>query len=619
MRTYIYGVPQGFDFYEKDVQFTDYFKSFYISSRRGRRFLINRKENGETIYTYLRYGMKEVCRQPQHAFFGMSVVMENGTYCPDFKIVLEYFEYLFERFVTEHSVIKQNEEGVLEYTVRKFEERPDDVDWLKTNLPNIFTAGRTRTEHYDSSFSMGSLGQVVSFVKPIGESQLQDAFRKYTWLSISSDIVDKPVLKEETSSQIELDLQELTQGLHAFNAFLLPIAASPTRENARDLEQIYRKVSEILLNLSRYVPTIEDAEENAAFRDIWGKYESLSGIIKGLYERTNSVAGDRIHDEAETQYCYSCKRNKPLSEFESSEATICKECQKKKQVEQGRLSSRVCVKCGKTKPVSAFSQTGGNVCNTCFQKNKAKEKKKKEEKKESPLEKNILEILQKNKKICLGALAVFCIFIGFVLASILGSDKEGESSEVETNPTSALFTFDAPPTSDSRHEADREIDEKELQRLLDAEAFSDALAYVEGKPKAETFKGQMKQAFENKLWNIIVSSKDQQDKISKFYILNRDFMEFIGFGEEDKNRWEGICRDYNEVRNILAKKEISQREIDRGKILLRRHKGLFSNDWNRRLNDKEKVLKDKEEANRKRPASPRKNEITLPSTPTQSS
>ena len=83
MRTYIYGVPQGFDFYEKDVQFTDYFKSFYISSRRGRRFLINRKENGETIYTYLRYGMKEVCRQPQHAFFGMSVVMENGTYCPD--------------------------------------------------------------------------------------------------------------------------------------------------------------------------------------------------------------------------------------------------------------------------------------------------------------------------------------------------------------------------------------------------------------------------------------------------------------------------------------------------------------------------------------------------------
>jgi hypothetical protein len=368
------------------------------------------------------------------------------------------------------------------------------------------------------------------------------------------------------------------------------------------------------------VPTIEDAEENAAFRDVWGKYESLSGIIKGLYERTNSVADDMRHDEAETQYCYSCKRNKPLSEFESTEATICKECQKKKQVEERRLSSRVCVKCGKTKPVSAFSQTGGDVCNTCFHKNKAKEKKKKDEKKESPLEKDLLELLRKNKKICLGVLGVLCIFICFVLAlSILGSDKEEESSEVETNPTSALITFDAPPTSDSRHEADREIDEKELQRLLDAEAFSDALAYVEGKPKAETFKGQMKQAFENKLWNIIVSSKHQQDEISQFYIMNRDFMDFIGFGEEDKNRWERICKDYNEVRNILAKKEISQVDIDRGKTLLRRHSGLFSNDWNRRLNDKERVLKNKENSRRENTAGTRNENKIPPSASIQSS
>jgi hypothetical protein len=189
---------------------------------------------------------------------------------------------------------------------------------------------------------------------------------------------------------------------------------------------------------------------------------------------------------------------------------------------------------------------------------------------------------------------------------------------VETNSTSALITFDAPPTSDSRHEADREIDEKELQRLLDAEAFSDALAYVEGKPKAETFKGQMKQAFENKLWNIIVSSKHQQDEIIQlFYKMNRDFMDFIGFGEEDKKRWEGICRDYNEVRNILAKNEISQREIDRGKTLLRRHNGLFSNDWNRRLNDKEKVLKDNEKASRNGSERTRNTDTKPTSPPTQ--
>ncbi len=127
----------------------------------------------------------------------------------------------------------------------------------------------------------------------------------------------------------------------------------------------------------------------------------------------------------------------------------------------------------------------------------------------------------------------------------------------------------------------------------------------------------MKQAFENKLWNIIVSSKHQQDEITQFYIMNRDFMEFVGFGEEDKKRWEGICKDYNEVRNILAKNEISQREIDRGKTLLRRHNGLFSNDWNRRLNDKEKVLKNKENSRRENTAGTRKENKRPPLDPTQ--
>ena len=94
-------------------------------------------------------------------------------------------------------------------------------------------------------------------------------------------------------------------------------------------------------------------------------------------------------------------------------------------------------------------------------------------------------------------------------------------------------------------------------------------------------------------------------------------MEFVGFGEEDKKRWEGICKDYNEVRNILAKKEISQVEIDRGKTLLRRHKGLFSNDWNRRLNDKEKVLKGNGNG-RGESAGSGRNNIKPTSTPTQS-
>ena len=83
IRTYIYGVPRGFDFYEKDAMLNEYFKKFYISSRRGKRLVINRRSNGDTIYSYLRYGLREVERQPLNSFFGMSVVVDGYRYCPD--------------------------------------------------------------------------------------------------------------------------------------------------------------------------------------------------------------------------------------------------------------------------------------------------------------------------------------------------------------------------------------------------------------------------------------------------------------------------------------------------------------------------------------------------------
>ena len=623
MKTYIYGVPQGFDFYEKDVQLTDYFKAFYISSRRGRRFLVNRRENGDTIYTYLRYGMKEVSRQPLHAFFGMSVVMENGAYCPDFKIVLEYFDYLFDRFVNEHHVIKRNEEGILEYVVPKFEAMPDDVDWLKSNLPNIFTTGQTKTEHYDASFLNEALGQVASFSRPIGESQLQAAFRKYAWLSVSADIVDKPVSEENAPAQIELDYQELNRGLHDFNAFLLPIAAGTTRESTRELELVYRKVDEILLNLSKYVPTIEDMEERAAFRDMWGKYESLLEIIKGIYAKiadasslsNHTHSSSESHESSgstpvtETQYCFSCKRNKPLSEFESPEATLCKECQEKKQAERERLAGRVCVKCGKTKPVSAFSLSGGNVCNTCFQKLKKalKEKKQgKDDKTEDALKKNMLELLQKNRKLFFGALAVLCLVVGFILAwAIGGADEEASSSETKTDTVS---------TSDSRPKADREIDENELQRLLDGDDFQKAYEYVEGKPKAEAFKKQMKTAFEQKLWSIIDSSKQQQEELTKYYIRNKEFTDFIGFGQEDKAHWIDICKDYIEVWNIIQKKECTLENIARGKKLIKRNEAWFPKDWEKTLILKETILKNQKKQTPSTPKEPGKKPVAGKST-----
>ena len=57
--TYIYGTPLGFDFFEDISSLKDYFKGLYISTRKGRRLMVNRRDNGETFYNYLRYGLAE--------------------------------------------------------------------------------------------------------------------------------------------------------------------------------------------------------------------------------------------------------------------------------------------------------------------------------------------------------------------------------------------------------------------------------------------------------------------------------------------------------------------------------------------------------------------------------
>ena len=74
IKTYVYGTPRGFNIYEKDDVYDNYFKDFYISSRRNRRLMIHRQPNGVTTYNFLKYDLLEVGGRP-NAFFGMSLVI----------------------------------------------------------------------------------------------------------------------------------------------------------------------------------------------------------------------------------------------------------------------------------------------------------------------------------------------------------------------------------------------------------------------------------------------------------------------------------------------------------------------------------------------------------------
>lgn len=581
IKTYIYGVPQGFDFYEKDAKLNDYFKGFYISSRRGRRLMINRRDNGETIYSYLRYGLKEVDRQPLHSFFGMSLVVDNYQFCPNFKVLLEWFDYLFNKLVNEHSLIK-NEDEILHYVIHKFDENSVDVEWLKSNLPNILTqAGHTEITNYDNSFVDGKAGQIVSFNHPVGENLLLETFKKFRWLSISSEIIERQDITSGDSIEVELSFEDLNEKLNEFNQQLLPIAVDISKGSYADLKRMADEVQEINTSLVKYLPKIDDSEEKERFGKLDSKYDSLNGSIGTLLSKftTSTKPLPPQTPKQEIQYCFSCKQSKPLSHFRSPDATKCLECeeQDRRRTEAGTNGPKrykTCISCGKEKSVCFFNQEGTDICDDCAKEQKIKS---------VPEQEGLFEKLSKIliSKGFLGVLASIAIVFGGVLAAINLSngcstrDVLGEGGESgDTASTNGVAI------------GGEVIDREKLKSLIATGKLKEVYEYVQDKKDAANYKSDLRNMVKNYLWNIVDSSNSVQEDLAEFYILNKDFLDFIDFTEDDKSKWTEIVNDYEKIWDILQKPKVTDADIEIGNEILTKHSGLFPVGWSQTLSEK---------------------------------
>lgn len=222
--TYIYGTPLGFDFNEDIASLKEYFKGLYISSRKGRRLMVNRCDNGETFYNYLRYGLAEKEGRP-NSFFGMSISMDNNEYAYDFKEIFDWFDYLFDKLVERGSLFFVNAGNIIQYKITKFKDDTEEIQWLKNNIPNLFTKAQgVKLLEYDSSFSSSSSGQIRCFNDDTSTTKVLDAFKKCRWIALS------PNFKPE-EEPIEIDPSDIEAQLNKYTQQLVPIAISPKQEN----------------------------------------------------------------------------------------------------------------------------------------------------------------------------------------------------------------------------------------------------------------------------------------------------------------------------------------------------------------------------------------------------
>lgn len=578
IRTYIYGVPHGFDFYEKDANLNNYFKGFYISSRRGRRLMVNRQENGETIYSYLQYGLKEVERQPLHSFFGMSLVVDDYQYCPNFKVLLEWFDYLFYKLVKEQRIIKKNEDGVLCYVIHKFEEVSEEVNWLKSNIPNIITksgqADDVRVEicKYDKSFFAGNVGQIVCFNKPVSEKRLFEVFHKYSWISVSSQILEKEEVNTSgniaDSEVIELSYEDLDKQSNEFTKQLLSIALDDGTSTA-SLDEIEETVRKKCIILENYLPSIDNSEEKNRFKNLTSKYNSLREQIATLLLKSNGTISTGVSPQEETLYCFSCKKKKPLSDFSSPKSTKCKECEGKDYVDPVVGDGyKVCKSCGKKKALKAFCNSEAEICDDCrnIEQQKA--------------EKGVLQTLISNiqltkyfLRISMGLLVII-IIITVIFFSKKKIDNVGH--DIVKNDSTQI----------EKKSNDSNADIQEVNRLIKSYKFKDLFEYIKGKQDADKYKSLIKQSVNDYLWKIIdtsTSATSAQEEIERFYIGNIELLEFIGFNQDDKDTWREIITDYNQMLSILKKSKVTEKDIKVGEEILKKHRNLYPSDWEIRL------------------------------------
>lgn len=590
IRTYIYGVPHGFDFYEKDANLNNYFKGFYISSRRGRRLMVNRQENGETIYSYLQYGLKEVERQPLHSFFGMSLVVDDYQYCPNFKVLLEWFDYLFNKLVKEQRIIKKNEDGVLCYVIHKFEEVSDEVNWLKNIIPNIITKSeqaddvKVEISKYDKSFFVGNVGQIVCFNKPVSEKRLFEVFHKNSWISVSSEILEKEEVNTSgniaDSEVIEYSYEELDEECNKFTEILLSIAIDISCTSVTDLAEIEGKVQKTCINLENYLPTIDNIEEKNKFKNLESKYNSLKDKILTLQSKSTGTISTRTSPQGKNLYCFSCKKYKPLSHFRSIESTKCKECEEKDHIEPADNEGyKVCKHCGKKKALKAFCNSETDICDDCsnIKQQKSENSALQRLKENIPLTKGFV-------RISMGLLVVVATIM-IIFFSRMKNDNEvhgiarKDSTQIVKNSSN--------------------VDIKEVNRFIKSYNFKELFEYIREKQDADKYKSLIKHSVNGYLWKIIDTSTSAQEDIERFYIENNELLEFIGFDKDDKDTWRETITDYNQMLSIIKKDKVTEKDVEVGKEILKKHSNLFPSDWEARLKNipKEETKKEEKKVN----------------------
>lgn len=200
---YIYGVPDGFNMLSGTPDEILYYQLFYDTSKRGREMRINRKANGETVYSYLIYNLVS-CKGREGAFLGMSIAFSGNEYCNDPVSLKELFEGVYNEVILKaddkDKIIDAIDGGkaVGRFCISKFDERQDMCDKIgRIIVNNVVGELASSISTIDASFDNSKEGRILTLPFEAKKANINQALRNYTWISLSSEYESIPVFPEK--------------------------------------------------------------------------------------------------------------------------------------------------------------------------------------------------------------------------------------------------------------------------------------------------------------------------------------------------------------------------------------------------------------------------------------
>lgn len=289
LKFYIFGVPDGFDILSGTPEDIQYYQLFYDTSKKGKEMRINRKPNGETVYSYLIYNLVS-SKGREGAFLGISLAFTGNEYCNNPAKLKELFAGVYEEVILKaddkDKIVMPLDGGnaVGRFCLSKFNDRKDFCDKIgRIIVNNVVGELANSITKIDGSFDNTKEGRVVTLPMNADAVSIVNALHGYMWVSLSSEIIPTPGPIHYVELLDRHYINELEKKKEVYKDSV--IKGYEGKVSVNDVNAKIREVSGRLDIIEKYVG------HQTELRKIRSEYSDIYNSLVGLRKKLDDEKG----------------------------------------------------------------------------------------------------------------------------------------------------------------------------------------------------------------------------------------------------------------------------------------------------------------------------------------